>query len=115
MNNSNEKQSIRFYKNDGTPYSFLNGPVDNGYRLQIDSTPNHIKMHTGRYLNDFSKKDIIFADVPKKEQDQFVLHIPEEVIKIHAVFFKKSYNKQRAVLRLLIWWSIKHYFKILFK
>jgi hypothetical protein len=39
----------------------------------------------------------------------------EEVIRINAIFFDKPYKKQRATLRLLMWWSIKHYFKILFK
>jgi hypothetical protein len=39
----------------------------------------------------------------------------EEVVTIHAAFFKKPAHKQRFVLRLLIWWSVKHYFKILFK
>jgi hypothetical protein len=40
---------------------------------------------------------------------------PQEVVRIYPSFFKKSYRKQRATLRLLIWWSIKRYFKILFK
>lgn len=39
----------------------------------------------------------------------------DEVVTIHASFFKKPAHKQRFVLRILIWWSIKHYFKILFK
>ena len=39
----------------------------------------------------------------------------EEVVIIKPIFFKKPYYKQRSTLRLLIWWSIKHYFKILFK
>ena len=39
----------------------------------------------------------------------------EEVITIHSVFFKKQYSKQRKVLRILLWWSIKRYFKIIFK
>jgi hypothetical protein len=39
----------------------------------------------------------------------------DEVIRIHAVFFKKSGRKQRQTLSLLIWWAIKHYFRILFK
>lgn len=39
----------------------------------------------------------------------------DEVIRVHAVFFNKSYKKQRVALRLLIWWAIKHYFKIIFK
>ncbi len=39
----------------------------------------------------------------------------EEVVTIHSIFFRKSARKQRNVLRMLIWWSIKHYFKILFK
>jgi hypothetical protein len=39
----------------------------------------------------------------------------DEVIRIHAVFFKKSGRKQRQTLSLLIWWAIKHYFKIICK
>lgn len=39
----------------------------------------------------------------------------EEVVTIHSVFFKKPYDKQRLALRMVIWWSIKHYIKILFK
>lgn len=39
----------------------------------------------------------------------------DEVFRIKSVFFEKSYRKQREVVRLIIWWSIKHYFKILFK
>jgi len=39
----------------------------------------------------------------------------QEVVRIHALFFKKPYSKQRATLRSLIWWSIKRYIKILFK
>ena len=35
----------------------------------------------------------------------------EEVITVHAVFFKKSKSRQRRVLRILIWWAIKQYFK----
>jgi hypothetical protein len=68
--------------------------------------------YQGRYLNDLDKKDLYIGEV-KNSHNAF--YIPEEVIKIHHVFFKKPYKNQRAVLRLLIWWSIKHYFKILFK
>ena len=39
----------------------------------------------------------------------------DEVVRIHSEFFKKPYYKQREVLRLLLWWSLKHYLKILFK
>lgn len=39
----------------------------------------------------------------------------DEVIRINAIFFDKPYHKQRATLRLLIWWSVNHYFKIIFK
>ena len=35
----------------------------------------------------------------------------EEVVTVHAAFFKKSKSKQRKVLRMLIWWAIKQYFK----
>jgi hypothetical protein len=40
---------------------------------------------------------------------------PTEVVTVHHTFFFKSKRKQRAVLRLLIWWSVKHYFKTLIK
>lgn len=50
------------------------------------------------------------------ESEKSIVDEPmEEVIRIHALFFKKPLKKQRAVLRLLIWWSIKYYFKTLFK
>ena len=39
----------------------------------------------------------------------------EEVVTVHSAFFKKSVHKQRLVLRILIWWAIKHYFKTLIK
>jgi hypothetical protein len=39
----------------------------------------------------------------------------KELVRVHALFFKQTHHKQRATLRLLIWWSIKYYFKILFK
>lgn len=39
----------------------------------------------------------------------------KEVIRIHARFFNVSYKEQRDVLKLLIWWSIRHYIRILFK
>jgi len=39
----------------------------------------------------------------------------EEVATIHSAFFKKPYYKQRIVLRILIWWCIKRYFKTIFK
>lgn len=35
----------------------------------------------------------------------------EEVVTVHSAFFKKPVHKQRLVLRILIWWAIKHYFK----
>lgn len=51
-----------------------------------------------------------FGEEPKSD-----FSIPEEVITIKAVFFKKPHYQQRAVLRLVILWAIKQYFKILFK
>lgn len=39
----------------------------------------------------------------------------DEVIRIHRIFFEKPPKKQKAVLKLLISWAIKHYFKIMFK
>lgn len=68
--------------------------------------------YQGRYLNDLDKKDIYIGEIKELENH---FEIPEEVIRIHAIFFKKSCKKQRETLRMLIWWSIKHYFKILFK
>lgn len=71
-----------------------------------------LTFYQGRYLNDLDKKELYIGE-SKNPENHF--EIPEEVIKIHAIFFKKPYHKQRATLRLLIWWSVKHYFKILFK
>lgn len=51
-----------------------------------------------------------FGEVPKSH-----FSLPEEVIRVNAIFFKKPHHQQKEVLRLLIWWAIKHYFKILFK
>jgi hypothetical protein len=39
----------------------------------------------------------------------------DEVIRVHVLFFQKSFKKQRQTLRLLLWWAIRYYFKILFK
>lgn len=39
----------------------------------------------------------------------------DEVIRIHAIFFDISPAKQRKTLRILLFWAIKHYLKILFK
>jgi len=73
---------------------------------------NKIKFYQGRYLNDLKKKELYIGEV-KDPKSHF--EMAEEVIKINSVFFQKPYYKQRDVLRLLIWWSIKHYFKILLK
>ena len=59
---------------------------------------------------EWTENMIGFGEAPKT-----IFSMPEEVITVHSIFFKKPYYKQRAVLRLLIWWGIKHYFKILFK
>jgi hypothetical protein len=71
-----------------------------------------ITFYQGRYLNDLDKKDLYVGEV-SDSNDYY--KIPREVIKIHSVFFKKPCRKQRAVLRLLISWAVKHYFKIIFK
>ena len=63
-----------------------------------------MEFHTGHYL-DGRKEHLIVED------DNSL----DEVVRINASFFQKSYNKQRTVLKLLIWWSVKHYFKIIFK
>lgn len=60
--------------------------------------------------NSVTKNLVGFGEVPKSD-----FSLPEELIKVNAVFFKKPYHKQRAVLRLVIWWAVKRYFKILFK
>lgn len=75
-----------------------------------------MEMSKGRYLNDFSKYDLsVHDDTPEDVKRGEAIRMPEEVIRIHANFFEKPPYKQRATLRLLMWWSIKHYFKILFK
>lgn len=71
-----------------------------------------MKFYQGLYLNNLGVKDLYIGEFKNKHN---ILEMPEEVIKIHSIFFKKPYYKQRATLRLLIWWCIKHYFKILYK
>lgn len=39
----------------------------------------------------------------------------DEVIRVNSVFFNKSPEKKRKVLRLFMWWAIKSYFKTIFK
>ena len=60
--------------------------------------------------NSITKNMVGFGEAPKSD-----FSLPEEVIKVNTVFFKKPYYKQRAVLRLVIWWAVKRYFKIIFK
>lgn len=60
--------------------------------------------------NSITKRLVGFGEVPKSH-----FSLPEEVIRINGVFFKKSHKQQRKVLNLVIWWAVKHYFKILFK
>jgi hypothetical protein len=78
--------------------------TDNGYKLEMSKEKPYIEIHTGHYLD--GRKEHLFVE----NGDSM-----EEVIKIHHKFFQKPYKNQKAALRLLIWWSIKHYFKILFK
>jgi hypothetical protein len=91
------------YKDDGTHRGFPT-QTDDGYKLNINNEKPYINIKTGHYLD--GRKEHLFV-----ENNDFM----EEVIKINSLFFQKSYYKQRATLRLLIWWSIKHYIKILFK
>jgi hypothetical protein len=51
----------------------------------------------------------------KKEEYVEMTSGNREVVRIHASFFEEPAKKQRQALRLLIWWSIKHYFKTLLK
>jgi hypothetical protein len=78
--------------------------TDNGYKLEMSQEKPYIEIHTGHYLD--GRKEHLFVDNKNPI---------EEVIRINALFFQKPYKNQKASLRLLIWWSIKHYFKILFK
>jgi predicted SnoaL-like aldol condensation-catalyzing enzyme len=51
----------------------------------------------------------------KKEETIEVTSGPKEIVRIYSSFFEESPKKQRQVLRLLIWWAVKHYFKTLLK
>ena len=42
-----------------------------------------------------------------------VIDAKTEVITIHSNFFAQTKKKQRKVLRMFIWWAIKHYIKII--
>jgi hypothetical protein len=72
---------------DGTPYPAFSGKTDNGTKLDI----------TGA-----SRNTVVSDSV-------------DEVIRVNSVFFNKSPEKQRKVLRLFMWWAIKSYFKTIFK
>ena len=78
--------------------------TDNGYKLEMSQEKPYIEIHTGHYLD--GRKKHLFVDNKNPI---------EEVIRINALFFQKPYKNQKATLRLLMFWSIKHYFKILFK
>jgi hypothetical protein len=67
----------------------------NNYQITVD-TEAKSKLLTGQYMSEI-KNDI------------------DEVIRVNSVFFDKSPEKQRKVLRLFIWWAIKSYFKTIFK
>lgn len=94
-------QKTRYYKQDGTEYDFSKSS-----QIKIIQTSNadmNIGIHEGIYID--GRKDY-----------GFIIESPlDEVARIHYTLFQKPYKKQKAVLRLLIWFSIKHYFKILFK
>ena len=94
---------MEMYKNEGV-YEGFPTQTDNGYKLEMSQEKPYIEIHTGHYLD--GRKEHLFVE----NGDSM-----EEVIKIHYKFFQKPYKNQKATLRLLIWWSIKHYFKILFK
>ena len=74
------------------------------FNVEVSKEKPYINIHTGHYLD--GRKEYLFVE----NGDSM-----EEVIKIHYKFFQKTYKNQKAALRLLIWFSIKHYFKILFK
>lgn len=40
-----------------------------------------------------------------------VVEVKRDAITVHGYFFNQTKKKQREVLRLFIWWAIKHYFK----
>jgi hypothetical protein len=67
----------------------------NNYEINVD-TEAKSKLLTGQYMSEITN-DI------------------DEVIRVNSVFFDKSPEKQRKVLRLFIWWAIKSYFKTIFK
>jgi hypothetical protein len=51
----------------------------------------------------------------KKTESIEVSNKDKEVIVIRSSFFDLPNKKQREVLRLVIWWSLKHYIKTIFK
>ena len=91
------------YKDDGI-YKGFPTETDNGFKLSINPDKPYINIHTGHYLDGRKEHNFVENNNPM-----------EEVVRINALFFKKPYKNQKAALRLLIWWSIKHYIKILFK
>jgi hypothetical protein len=94
---------MEMYNQEGV-YKGFPTETDNGFKLSINPEKPYINIQTGHYLD--GRKEHLFVENNNCMQ---------EVIRINALFFQKPYKNQKATLRLLIWWSIKHYFKILFK
>jgi hypothetical protein len=104
MNNKYEKES-KIFSNDRMFINPETGEAHFGsFNVEVSKEKPYIEIHTGHYLD--GRKEHLFVE----NGDSM-----EEVIKIHHKFFQKPYKNQKATLRLLMWWSIKHYFKILFK
>lgn len=56
-----------------------------------------------------------YNSIPEQMSDMKEGIDVEEVFRVNSIFFSIPHNKQRRILRILIWWSIKEYFKKLFK
>jgi len=100
------------YQNESKMFSsdrmFINPETGEGhfgvFNVEVSKDKPYINIHTGHYLDGRKEHNFVENNNPM-----------EEVVRINALFFKKPYKNQKAALRLLIWWSIKHYFKILLK
>ena len=76
----------------------------------IKLKPMELETHAG-----FSSSGDLFEEKRITDSQNPGFEPPVEVFRVHRVFFDQPYYKQRRAIRLLLWWSIKHYFKTLFK
>ncbi len=63
----------------------------------------------------FSSSGHLFEEKKITDDQNPGFEPPVEILRVHRAFFDQPYYKQRQVIRLMLWWAIRRYLKILFK